>query len=79
MVIPSWFVLTDDGSLVGCVKLSFPDPVNASYKRYFVKMAQSDIPLQDVPTNPELLPVPLSRTFKILVEHVSLLWLGLAW
>jgi hypothetical protein len=34
-------------------------------------MAQPDIPLQDVPPNPDLLPVPSSRTFKIFAEHVS--------
>jgi hypothetical protein len=58
---------------IGRVKLSFPDPINASYKRYFVKMNEPNVPLQDVPTSPEVLTVPLSRMFKVLVEHVSLL------
>ena len=58
----------------GNVKLLFPNPVNESYKQYFVNMAHSDIPLQGVSTNPELLPVPSSRNFKVLVEHVSLSW-----
>jgi hypothetical protein len=51
--------------------MAFPDPDDPGYKRYFVKMSQPGIPLEEVPTRPEHLRIPISGTIQFVVEHVS--------
>jgi hypothetical protein len=51
--------------------MSFPDPVDAGYRRYFVKMSQPNVTLEDTPTRPEQLTIPVSGAFQLTVEHVS--------
>lgn len=54
----------------GNVKISFPDPENPGYNRYFVRMTRPDIALEDTPTQPEHLTIPVEGIFQLTVEHV---------
>ena len=51
--------------------MSIPDPVDAGYMHYFVKMSQPDVALEDVATRPENLTIPVSGVLQLAIEHVG--------